>query len=104
MPITRRYTPEHPPGEQCLFGYDYSPIIPVGVGISSGTVAVLTNTAVPVAAPEWVVGPVIVRGRAIYASLTGGNLGADYQIHWVATDTDGNVWPRVGVVLCGFTS
>jgi hypothetical protein len=105
MPLSRRYNPEHPPGESCSFGLDYSPIIPVGVGIEQGTVQVLTNTATPVdVTSQWTVGPVSVRGRAIYATLTGGVSGTDYQIKWTATDSAGNVWPRIALVLCADTS
>ena len=105
MPVTRRYTPEHPPGETCLFGLDFSPIIPVGVGIQKGTLSIATNTANQAPADgDWTVGPVGVRGRAIYANLQGGVLGVDYMFHWVATDTEGNVWPRVALILCAYTS
>lgn len=105
MPLSRRYNPEHPPGESCLFGYDFSPIIPLGVGIDHGTLAIELNNADAVdVSDEWVIGAVTVRGRAIYANLTGGVRGTDYQLHWVAYDTQGNVWPRTGLILCGFTS
>ena len=40
MPLSRRYSPEHPPGEECAFGLDYSPLIPVGVGIATGTLSI----------------------------------------------------------------
>ena len=32
MPLSRRYTPEHPPGEECNFGLHFSLVIPPGVG------------------------------------------------------------------------
>lgn len=105
MPISRRYTPEHPPGESCSFGLDYSFVVPVGVGIESGTLLIFTNTANPVAADsDWQKGPVTVRGRAIYATLSGGVGGTDYQLHWTAVDSQGNTWPRTTLVLCGATS
>jgi hypothetical protein len=105
MPITRRYRPEHPPGESCSFGLDYSFIIPVGVGIEQGTLAIFTNTATPVAADgDWTKGAVSVRGRAIYAILGGGVPGTDYQLVWTAVDTAGNAWPRTTLVLCANTS
>jgi hypothetical protein len=105
MPLSRRYTPEHPPGEQCNFGMDFSFVIPPGVGISSGGVHLYTNTVPPVAADtDWVIGAVSVRGRAVYASLTGGVEGKDYQVRWSATDSDGNIWPRTALVLCAQTS
>lgn len=105
MPISRRYTPEHPPGESCNFGLDFSFVIPPGVGISSGSVNIFTNTATPAAADsDWTKGPVSVRGRAIYATLAGGIEGKDYQIRWTAIDTQGNSWPRTTLVLCAQTS
>lgn len=105
MPLSRRFNPEHPPGENCKFGIDFSFIIPPGVGIASGTLAILTNGAVPVdASADWTIGPVMVRGRALYAMLTGGVPGTDYQLKFTATDTAGNKWPRVALVLCAETS
>jgi hypothetical protein len=105
MPLSRRYTPEHPPGEQCNFGLDYSFVIPPGVGISSGALAIFSNAVPPVAADaDWTVGAVTVRGRAVYALLKGGIEGTDYQLRWTATDTQGNVWPRTTLILCAQTS
>lgn len=105
MPIARRYQPEHPAGESCSFGLDYSFIIPVGVGLVSGTLAIFTNTAVPTPADgDWTKGAVTVRGRALYAMLAGGVSGVDYRLLWTATDTAGNVWPRTTLVLVGDTS
>lgn len=105
MPISRRYSPEHPPGESCSFGLDLSFVIPVGVGIESGTLQIFTNTADPAAADsDWTKGPVSVRGRAIYANLTGGVSGTDYQFRWGALDTAGNQWVRTALVLCAETS
>lgn len=105
MPLSRRYTPEHAPGERCCFGLDFSFVVPPGVGIERGVLTILTNTAAPAdATADWTIGPVVVRGRAIYANLAGGVAGTDYQLHWTAFDTQGNEWPRTALVLCGFTS
>jgi hypothetical protein len=105
MSLSRRYTPEHPPGENSVYAYDFSFIIPPGIGISSGAVTIFTNVANPQdASSDWTIGAVNVLGRVIYASLTGGIEGKDYQIRWVATDTEGNVWPRTGLQLCAHTS
>lgn len=105
MPLSRRYTPEHPPGESALFGLDYSFILPPGIGVASGTVSIFTNNAVPQdVSASWTIGPVQVQGRSIYARLVGGVEGTDYQIRWVATDTDGNIWPRTTLCLCAQTS
>jgi hypothetical protein len=105
MPLSRRYSPEHPPGEACNFGLDYAFVIPPGTGISSGQLDIFTNTAPPVAADaDWVKGPVTVQGRTVYCHLSGGINGTDYRLRWTATDTDGNPWPRTTLVLCADTS
>lgn len=105
MPISRRYTPELAPGESCSFGMDFSFIVPPGVGLTGGTLAIFSNEAFPQAADsDFTIGPVGVRGRAIYATLAGGVEGKDYQLRWKATDTQGNVWPRTALVLCAHTS
>lgn len=105
MPLSRRYTPEHPPQEECPFGLDYSFVIPPGVGITSGALSIFTNTVPPVAADaDWVVGPVTVQGRTVYAVLSGGIEGKDYQLRWTAFDTQGNEWLRTTLVLCAQTS
>jgi hypothetical protein len=105
MPLSRRYTPEKPPSETSIFGMDFSAIIPPSVGIISGALDILHNT-VPAteASSEWTVGAVTVRGRVLYASLGGGVNGTDYQLVWTAQDTQGNVWPRVGLCLVAETS
>ena len=105
MPLSRRFTPEHPPGESCNFGIDFSFIVPPGVGLSSGSLAIFTNSAVPVPADaDWQKGAVNVRGRALYAMLSGGVAGTDYQLKFTAVDTAGNTWPRTALVLCADTS
>jgi hypothetical protein len=104
MPLSRRYTPEHPPGESCLFGLDFSPVLPPGVGIKSGTLNIKTNTVPPGDAPELLASQVQVRDRVLYATLTGGYSGTDYLLTWTATDTEGNVWPRTAAILCAPTS
>lgn len=105
MPLSRRYNPEHPPGENCSFGIDLSFIVPPGVGLASGTLAIFKNDAVQTpATADWTIGPVSVRGRALYAMLTGGVAGTDYQLKWTAIDTAGNTWPRTTLVLCADTS
>lgn len=105
MPLSRRYTPEKPPEETCSFGLDFSAVIPPGVGISTGSLAIFSNTAAPAPADgDFTVGEVMVRGRAIYAILSGGVSGKDYQLRWTATDSEGNVWPRTALVLCAETS
>jgi hypothetical protein len=106
MPLSRRYTPEHPPGEECFFGLDYSFLIPPGVGIASATVEIWTNTPGDVQpSQDWTLEtPVHIEGRTVFAKLTGGIEGTDYQIRWIVTDTRGNIWPRTALVLCAQTS
>jgi hypothetical protein len=105
VPLSRRFTPEHPPGESCKFGIDFSFVIPPGVGLLSGTLAILTNSAAPIdASADWTIGAVMVRGRALYAMLSGGVAGTDYQLKFTAVDTAGNTWPRTALVLCAETS
>jgi hypothetical protein len=105
MPLSRRYTPEKAPGESSVFGMDFSYLIPVGVGISSGALAIATNTSPPVAADgDWTKGTVSVHDRTLYATLGGGKAGTDYQLTWTATDSNGNIWPRTALCLCALTS
>ena len=105
MPLSRRYVPEHAPGDECNFGVDFSFLLPVGVGINSGSIQILTNTANPAdAAADWTIGPITVRGRALYAMLSGGVAGTDYQLQFTAFDTAGKKWTRTALVLCADTS
>lgn len=105
MPLSKRYYPEHPAGETCAFGVDFSFVIPPAVGIEQGTLAIFTNTADPQPADsDWQKSPVTVLGRAIYATLGGGVPGTDYQLRWTAYDTQGNVFPRTFLCLCAETS
>jgi hypothetical protein len=105
MPLSRRYTPEKPPEEECHFGLDYSFLIPPGVGISSARVEIWTNTPGDIQpSSDWVIGPVHIEGRTVFAKLGGGVEGTDYQIRWTVTDTRGNVWPRTALVLCSQTA
>lgn len=105
MPISRRYSPEHPPGESCSFGLDYSFVIPPGVGISSGSLGIFNNVANPVdKSGDWTIGAISIRGRAIYCMLGGGVSGTDYILRWTAVDTAGNTWVRSTLILCADTS
>ena len=105
MPISRRYSPSWAPGEGSLIGMDFSFVIPPGVGIVSGTLHFFDNLPIPVNADaDWVIGPVLVFGRILYTNLGGGVQGKDYQVQWVATDTQGLDWPRTALMLCSPTS
>jgi hypothetical protein len=103
--LSRRYHPEHPEGETCRFGLDFTPVLAPGTDVSRGTLAIFTNEAVPMPADDdWTVSDLAVEGGIVYAMLSGGRAGQDYQLVWTAFDTDGNVWPRVALVLCAPTS
>ena len=106
MPLSRRYTPEIVPGESCQIGMDFSFVIPPGVAIESGTLAIFTNTASPTASSDLTIGKVTVSGRTLYAPITATDaaLGNDYQLRWQATDSQENVWPRTALLLCAQSS
>lgn len=104
MPLTRRYSPEHPPNENCLFGMDFSFVLAPGAAIVSGQLDILVNEAPPVATTDWTAGDVQIEGSFVYARLTGGIEGVDYQIRWTITDSDGNTFQRTALVLCALTS
>jgi hypothetical protein len=114
MPISRRYTPETTPGEICTIGMDFSYVIPPGVGIASGTLTAYFNTVENQPSDDFgtdtgglgVPQPALVHGRTLYKQIQTLDtaFGNDYQMAWFATDTDGNVWPRIGLLLCSNTS
>lgn len=105
MPLSRRYSPEHPSGDSCVFGFDFSPIIPIGVGIKSGSLKILINTQPPSdGSADWQVGTVTVLDRTLYATLAGGKDGVDYRLDWTALDSDNNIFTRSGLILCAATS
>jgi hypothetical protein len=84
---------------------DFSAVVPPGVGIASGTLTFQTNTVPPTSSSDFTVtiAP-LATGRALYATISGGVSGTDYQLTWTAIDTDGNVWPRTSLLLCAPTS
>lgn len=104
MPLTRRYSPEHPPDENCLFGMDFSFVLAPNVAIASATLDILVNKEPAVVTADWDIGPVQIEGTFVYARLSGGVDGTDYQLRWTVTDSDGNVFPRTALVLCAQTS
>ena len=106
MPLSRRYSPELAPNEGSLFGMDFSAILPPGVGIALGQCAAFTNTVPPQATTLLTVGDVSIVGRTLVAFIEASPQasGVDFQISWIAFDTQDNVWPRVGLVLCAPTS
>lgn len=102
--LAQRYEPSHPPGEVCLFGMDFSFLLPMGAGISSVTLAIFNNTFLGKdVSADWVIGPVTVLRRQVWSLLQGGVEGSDYRFLWTVKDTDGNSWPRSALVLCSET-
>jgi hypothetical protein len=103
MPLSRRYHPEIAPGEESIFGMDFSPLIPVGVGIQSGTLHV---TRIGGEVTGITHGEVSWYDRTLYATVTADptSSGFDYELTWTATDTDGNIFPRTARLLCAPTS
>jgi hypothetical protein len=108
MPLSRRYHPEMWPGEQSVFGMDFSTVIPPGVGVQSVTLIIQTNTNPPVAtdATDFIIGTVNWSDRTVYATIKslGPTSGKDYILIWTVNDTDGNLWIRAGLILVTYTS
>ena len=117
MPLSRRYTPSHHPGDLVSIGLDFSTVLPVGVGIQEpgvdaqdppdGTprLEILANFNPPAdASADWTIGDVLVSGRAVYTVIAGGQDGVDYLLRWTITDTLGNVWTRTALMQCAVTS
>jgi hypothetical protein len=104
MPLSRRYNPEHAPGDACTFGMDFSYLIPPGVGIVDAGIAIFINSVDPTPIDDFDIGPVSWRGRAVYALLTGGVDGTDYQLAWTVKDSQGNIFTRTALILCADTS
>lgn len=105
MPLARRYSPEHAPGESALYGMDFSFVLGPGAAIVSASLSIYENTFMPASpSSDWQVGAVTVAGAVVYARLSGGVEGTDYQIRWQVADSDGNIWPRTALVLCALTS
>lgn len=104
MAISDRYNPPHPPGESSSYAYDFSPILPPGVGLVAGSLSIVVNTNPVQSTSDWTIGTVTTIGRRVYCPLSGGVEGTDYQLRWSCTDNLGNVWPRTAYVLCAQTS
>lgn len=101
----RRYEPSHPPGEVCLFGMDFSFLLPMGVGIRYADLNIFNNTFLsPDVSADFIIDPVTISGRQIWTRVQGGVDGSDYRFLWRITDTDGFVWPRSALVLCSSTN
>lgn len=102
MSLSRRYSPEWSPGDNCFIGMDFSYVLPPGVGIAQGAIDFLTqggdspiptprmeiwtNTNPPVAAPEaWIVDP----RYGVFAQTEPG-------WYWIKDETTGQaVWRQL---------
>jgi hypothetical protein len=115
MPLTRRYTPEWYPGETSNIGMDFSYVIPPGIGIAAAWLAIedLDTRAdrfadftgpPPISAAQANTFTATVVDRMVYCRMSGGVAGRDYTFIWTAIDSDDNVFPREGLILCQFTS
>ena len=101
---TRRYVPSWAPNEADAVGLNMAQVIPNGVGVSTVSLTIWTNTATPTLTTDFVIGIPSIEGRVVYATLSGGVVGRDYQLRWVVTDTLSNVWPRTALLLCSTPS
>ena len=105
MPVSRRYTPEHPPQDNCLYGMDFSFILPPGVGIFTVDLEIYHNIQPPVVADrDFTLGSPFIQDRSVFCMVGGGTEGNDYELRWNITDTAGNTWQRSARVLCAQTS
>ena len=104
MALNDRYLPSHAPGQSCLYGLDFSNILPPGVTVQSGQLTIQTNVVPPAPSSDFTIGPVEANGRRLYANLAGGVSATDYRLTWTATDSLGNIWPRACLLLCAATS
>jgi hypothetical protein len=95
-----------------------------GVGGPTPRLEIWANLATPVFAGgwdeaagalstvDWQVGAtlgaagtgVAVSGRNVYAIISGGQPGVDYQMRWIINDTQGNRWMRTALLLVAQTS
>jgi len=101
---TFRYVPSWAPNEADPVGINMAMVIPNGVGISTASLTIWTNTATPALSTDFTISAPSIEGRVVYATLSGGVVGRDYQLRWVVTDTLGDVWPRMALLLCSTPS
>lgn len=108
MPLTRRYLPEHAPGDSGIYAMSFDHVLPEGANIVLPSLVIFTNTQSPAPSTDFAIGIVYVQGRTIYASVAGGISGTDYQLRWTVSGTrpDGSAFTftRTALVLCAPTS
>lgn len=104
MSINNRYEQPHPAQQVAVYGLDFSTILPPGITIADGRLAMQTNQVPPLPTNDFTLGPIAATGRRLYAQLAGGIAGTDYQVVWTAFDSLGNQWIRTVLLLCAATS
>lgn len=104
MAITRRYQPNWAPAESSIIGMDFSPMLPPGVGISTVVLTIVLNQNPATPSNDFTQGTISIDGRRTWCLLAGGNAGIDYQCRWGITDTIGQNWLRIALLLCAETS
>jgi hypothetical protein len=91
-------------GETVTIGLDMSAVLPPGIGLTTASISTATNTTPPVASTDFTFGPVSMRGRQAWCTISGGVADTDYQLTWILTDTASNVWPRTVLLKCANTA
>ena len=104
VPFNNRYRPGHQPGDQAVYGRDFWRELPWGITIANVALQIFFHYAQPeLAGGDWnIVGAPANAGRTVYATLNGGVRGFDYELRWSVTDSEGGVWTRSALLLCGF--
>jgi hypothetical protein len=90
----------HAPGDSATYGLDFTSLISADAAIGSAAVAPFTNTVAPTATTDLTIAAIATYARIVYARVTGGVLGSDYQLRFTASDTQGNVFTRAALLLC----
>jgi hypothetical protein len=104
MSLGTRYTPAHPAGDAVTYGLDLSALLPWGVAPASCSLTIVTNQNPVQSQSDFAPPTCEIRGRRVYARLSGGQAGVDYQLRWLTVDTMGNTWQRTMLLLCATTS
>ena len=104
MAISQRYSSQAP-ADATWFGMDFSHVIPVGVGITSATLLIQTNTNPPNAQSDWTTDaqPTVI-GRQVWSTCSGGAVGTDYQFIWTVTTNHSQTYHRAALCRCEPTS
>src|SRR5215472_4922438 len=100
MSLNNRYTPSHPQGDNQMYALDFSNLLPPGVGIATGSLAIEYNTVPPTPQSDWTLGPPSVVGRRVYCQCEGGLAAKDYRLTWTVVDSLANQWSRACLLLC----